>query len=48
MLGHKEWRFIVYVVPLWNVAGAKGCAWMYVVLLFFFDLGFSCPLFCFF
>ena len=36
MLGHKEWRFIVYVVPLWNVAGARGCVWMYVVPLFFF------------
>ena len=27
MLGHKEWWFIVYVVPLWNVAGARGCVW---------------------
>ncbi|KIJ96549.1 glycosyltransferase family 22 protein [Laccaria amethystina LaAM-08-1] len=45
MLGHKEWRFIVYVVPLWNVAGARGCVWMYVVFFFFFDLGLLCALF---
>ena len=48
MLGHKEWRFIVYVVPLWNVAGARGCVWMYVV---FFLLSFltwvSCARFSF-
>ena len=40
MLGHKEWRFIVYVVPLYNVAGARGCFWMYVVLFFFLTSGF--------
>ena len=29
-LGHKEWRFIIYVVPLINVAAARGARWMYV------------------
>ncbi|KAG2018344.1 alpha-1,6-mannosyltransferase subunit [Coprinopsis cinerea AmutBmut pab1-1] len=24
-LGHKEWRFIVYVVPIFNVAAARTC-----------------------
>lgn len=27
-LGHKEWRFIVYVVPVFNVAAARAAKWM--------------------
>ncbi|THV06315.1 hypothetical protein K435DRAFT_960579 [Dendrothele bispora CBS 962.96] len=27
-LGHKEWRFIVYVVPAVNVAAARGARWL--------------------
>jgi alpha-1,6-mannosyltransferase len=29
-VGHKEWRFVVYVVPVVNVAAARGARWMYV------------------
>jgi hypothetical protein len=31
-LGHKEWRFIVYVVPTLNIAAAHGARTLYAFL----------------
>ena len=33
-LGHKEWRFVIYVVPLLNVAAARGARALSVSLGF--------------
>ncbi|KAK7033826.1 mannosyltransferase [Favolaschia claudopus] len=27
-IGHKEWRFVVYVIPIWNVVAARGMSAM--------------------
>lgn len=28
LLGHKEWRFVIYTIPFFNVAGARGAYWL--------------------
>jgi alpha-1,6-mannosyltransferase len=30
-LGHKEWRFVVYVVPMLNIAAAHGAQSLYAL-----------------
>jgi alpha-1,6-mannosyltransferase len=32
-IGHKEWRFVVYVVPMWNAIAARGMSAMYVAYI---------------
>lgn len=27
-LAHKEWRFVIYAVPAFNVAAARGATWL--------------------
>jgi alpha-1,6-mannosyltransferase len=31
-LGHKEWRFVMYVVPILNLAAAHGAQALYAFL----------------
>lgn len=33
-LAHKEWRFVIYAVPAFNVAAARAAAWLYVSPMF--------------
>ena len=32
-LGHKEWRFVVYLVPMLNIAAAHGAQSLYAPFL---------------
>ena len=43
-LGHKEWRFVLYAVPVGNVVAARGWVWMYVLFYSRFRIFVTWPL----